>query len=274
MLGSTVMSRLAGSVELVGKDIEDMDITSRSSCAAVIKEFNPTVVINASAYTDVDGSESNRDKCFAVNADGVKNLAIVCKENDSRLVHISTDYVFNGQKITGYKEDDATDPLNVYGEAKLEGECYLKENCDDYLLIRTAWLYGLRGKNFVKTILAKAREGNDLTVVDDQIGSPTYCWDLAGAIKLLLDGGNKGTFHVVNRGSCSWFGFTQKVLQLRNISDVKVSPTISANFPRPAPRPACSLLDCSAFTNSTGRVMRPWQLALADFLEKLPVNEA
>ncbi|MEI7590210.1 MAG: dTDP-4-dehydrorhamnose reductase [Deltaproteobacteria bacterium] len=268
MLGSTIMSRFAGSMELIGKDVDEMDITSPSSCQDIVMECAPAIVINASAYTNVDGAEKNRDKCFAVNADGIKNIALACAPQNIKIVHISTDYVFDGNKMTSYNEKDNTAPINAYGSSKLAGEIQLAQNSSNYLIIRTAWLYGSQGNNFVKTILKKSKETKDLKVVSDQFGSPTYCYDLAGAIKILIDGGHTGLFHITNRGSCSWYDFSKKILQLKNISDVSVKPVSSTEFLRDAKRPTNSVLDCSEFTRTTGKIMRPWQIALSDFLEK------
>jgi dTDP-4-dehydrorhamnose reductase len=200
MLGSELFSMLKLDHEVVGKDIQDFDIASANDCRRLVAEIRPDVVINAVAYTDVDGCEANRDKCFAVNAEGVKNLALACQEGDIKIVHFSTDYVFAGDGNTPHREDDVCQPLNVYGESKLAGERYLRELSRNFLLVRSAWLYGPRGKNFVKTILEKAATVGTLKVVDDQVGSPTYTYDLVAAVNPSVSAAPMPSA----RGSTSW----------------------------------------------------------------------
>ena len=174
MLGSDLMDVLGRDHEVSGVDVGEFDITSAPDCLRVVGDFNPEVIVNAAAYTDVDGCETNRDACFAVNAEGVRNLACACKDSGAKIVHYSTDYVFDGTKGKPYLEDDPCRPINAYGESKRKGEQVLIETAENHVLIRTAWLYGRQGKNFVKAILAKARDEGMLRVVDDQVGSPTF----------------------------------------------------------------------------------------------------
>ncbi len=218
--------------------MDAFDIVSENDCRRVIQECSPEVVINAAAYTNVDGCEANREGCFAVNAVGVKNIALACRGRGITLVHFSTDYVFDGRKRTAYGETDPPAPLNVYGASKLEGERYLQALGESYLLIRTAWLYGRHGKNFVKTILEKASVVKTLEVVDDQVGSPTCTRDLAAAVELLIEGGHRGVFHVTNRGRCSWYEFACKILEYAGITDVdRQADRHGESFP--AGPPAC-----------------------------------
>jgi len=266
MLGSDLLLRLYLDHEVTGRDVDDFDLTSESSCRKVVEEAMPQVVINAAAYTNVDGAEANRDLCFGVNALGVSHMARVCRDHRIKLVHFSTDYVFDGAKGDLYEEDDLPNPINVYGAAKQEGERLLKTHTDDFLLIRTAWLYGRNGKNFVRTILEKAKSEPKLTVVDDQIGSPTYTWDLAGAVKLLIEGGYGGTFHITNRGLCSWHAFARKILLYAGLPDIVVEPATSNDSTRPAKRPLFSGLSNKKFTDATGKTLRVWQLALHDYI--------
>lgn len=268
MLGSELLGRLSAGHEVTGKDIDEFDIASAGDCRRVIAEAEPDVVINAAAYTDVDGSEKARELCFAVNADGVRNVALACRPGRIEIVHFSTDYVFDGTKETPYREEDAIRPLNVYGEAKLAGEKNLQQYSEHYLLIRTAWLYGRQGKNFVKTIMGKAREVGRLEVVNDQKGSPTYAKDLAAAVERLLTGRHTGIFHVTNRGACSWYEFTLKILAYAGIDDVPVIPVSSRRLTRPAQRPRNSVLDCTRFVEATGKTMRFWQLALQEYIAR------
>lgn len=268
MLGSELLGRLSAGHEVAGKDIDDFDIASEEACRRVITEEEPDVVINAAAYTDVDGSEQARELCFAVNAVGVKNVALACRPAGIKIVHFSTDYVFDGLKEAPYREEDVCRPLNVYGEAKLAGEHYLQQYSEHYLLIRTAWLYGRQGENFVKTIMARAREVGRLEIVNDQKGSPTYAKDLAAAVERLLTGRHSGIFHVTNRGSCSWYEFTLKILVYAGIGDVEVIPISSSQLKRSAARPLNSTLNGSRFIEATGKTMRFWQLALQDYLAR------
>ncbi|MCX7982577.1 MAG: dTDP-4-dehydrorhamnose reductase [Syntrophales bacterium] len=266
MLGSDIMARLADDHELIGKDREDFDISQAESCRSVMEEVDPEVVINCAAYTDVDGAEEHRDLCFAVNARGVENLCRSCEGRNVKIVHISTDYVFDGKKGALYTEDDVPHPLNIYGASKRAGEEILTRWSGAFLLIRTAWMYGKNGKNFVTTVLNKALNERYLRVVDDQLGSPTYTWDLAGAIKLLLEKGVEGVFHITNRGVCSWFDFARKILELARIDGVKIEPIKSSELDRKAIRPSFSGLSSQKFTQVTGKTLRFWQTALDDFL--------
>lgn len=269
MLGSDLFLRLFAFHELTGKDIEDFDIASQGACEEVIVETEPDVVINAAAYTNVDGCESDRDTCFSVNAEGVKNIALACRKKRIKIVHFSTDYVFDGTQRTPYQEDDKCNPLNVYGKSKLAGERYLRQFSDNFLLIRSAWLYGKNGKNFVKTIVEKARTETLLKIVDDQVGSPTFTWDLAAAVQLLIEGQHAGVFHITNRGNCSWYEFTVKILKSACITDVTVKPIKSDALERPALRPHYSVLTCRKFMETTGKAMRYWQVALDDYISKM-----
>lgn len=266
MLGSDLMRRLADSHEVTGRDIGDFDITLGEECARVIADCSPEVVVNAAAYTNVDGCETDREGCFAVNAGGVKNIALACRGRGIRIVHFSTDYIFDGRKGTPYVEADPPAPLNVYGASKLEGERFLQTFSDRWLLIRTAWLYGQNGKNFVKTILEKASAVKCLDVVDDQIGAPTYSWDLTAAVQLLIEGDKQGIYHLTNLGHCSWYEFAREILLYAGKTDVTVKPIHSQGLARPAIRPAWSVLSSRKFSEDTGTTMRFWQAALQDYL--------
>ncbi|MEQ8163236.1 MAG: dTDP-4-dehydrorhamnose reductase [Smithellaceae bacterium] len=266
MLGSDLLLRLRRKHEVIGLDKEEIDITSLPACEEAVQENEPDIVINAAAYTNVDGCENAQRECFAVNAEAVMNIAGSCRKKNIRIVHFSTDYVFDGSGSEPYKEDDSCNPLNVYGTSKLAGENYLRELSDNYILIRTAWLYGKNGKNFVRTILDKAATTDKLEVVDDQIGSPTYTRDLAVAVDLLLERNIKGIFHITNRGNCSWFQFACKILQAGGITGVQVLPIKTDQLMRPARRPCYSVLSMQKFIAATGKTMQPWQLALQDYL--------
>ena len=269
MLGSDLFLKLSTEHEVVGMDKEEIDIVSADECVKAIKEITPNIVINAVAYTNVDGCESAKEECFAVNAEAVKNIAQACRNKNIRIIHFSTDYIFDGTAKQPYKEDDQCNPINAYGESKLAGERYLQSLADDYILIRTSWLYGVKGKNFVQTILEKAKTTPTLTVVDDQVGSPTYTKDLAAAIDLLIEQNAKGIFHLTNRGSCSWYQFAVKILQESGLDDIEVISIKSDKLSRPAMRPAYSVLSMQKFIHTTGKTMQPWQLALQDYLKSI-----
>ena len=253
MLGSDLLLQLGRKHEVTGLDKDEIDIVSLSQCKKAINESIPDIVINAAAYTDVDGCEKTKDKC----------------KNNIRIIHFSTDYVFDGVSNEPYKEDHPCNPINVYGASKLAGERYLQELSDNYILIRTAWLYGKNGKNFVRTIIEKTRTTDRLEVVDDQIGSPTYTRDMAVAVDLLIERDITGIFHITNRGSCSWFQFAKSILQEAGITAVQVLPMKSDQLKRPALRPHYSVLSMQKFIQATGKTMQPWQLALQDYLQNM-----
>ncbi len=288
MLGSDLFSKLSIGHEVVGMDKEEIDIVAADNCKKAIKETEPDIIINAAAYTNVDDCETAKEECFAVNAEAVKNIAENCRDKDIRIIHFSTDYVFNGKAKQPYKEDDKCNPINVYGQSKLAGEKYLQSLSKNYLLIRTSWLYGVKGKNFVQTILEKAKaksfiddamartnakaDGPSmLSVVDDQVGSPTYTKDLAAAVGLLIEKNAQGIFNVTNRGTCSWYQFAVRILKESGFDKIKVIPIKSSKLKRPAKRPAYSVLDMHKFIQVTGKAMQPWQLALQDYLKNIKI---
>jgi dTDP-4-dehydrorhamnose reductase len=269
MLGSDLLEQMSHHHEVIGMDVDEIDITSAGDCVKAIEDTAPQIVINTAGYTNVDGCETAKEECFAVNAEALKNIAVACHRKNIRIIHFSTDYVFNGTGSAPYKEDDDCDPINTYGASKLAGERYLQTLAQNYIIIRTAWLYGVNGKNFVRTILEKAKTTPRLTVVDDQLGSPTYTKDLAAAVDLLIEKNAQGIFHVTNRGSCSWYQFAVKILQESGIENVEVSPIKSDQLARTAKRPAYSILSMQKFISTTGKAMQPWQLGLQDYLESV-----
>ncbi|MDO9515402.1 MAG: dTDP-4-dehydrorhamnose reductase [Syntrophales bacterium] len=269
MLGTDLMADLGGTHEVAGKDIEDFDITAPSECRDVVGQSGADVVINAAAYTNVDGCETDEAGSFSVNADGVKNVAMACRESGIKLVHFSTDYVFDGTKKAPYVEEDACSPINAYGRSKLKGEAYLREISDNYLLIRTSWLYGRNGRNFVGAIVERAEKTGKLEVVDDQRGSPTYTVDLAAAVRVLIEGDHRGVFHLTNRGVCTWYQFALKILEYRDMRNVSIVPIQSAQLGRCAPRPENSALSCRKFADATHRTMRFWQIALEEYMARM-----
>ena len=262
MLGHDLMKVLSGDIR--GVDIGDIDITSIESVRRVLLTLKPAVIINAAAYTDVDGCETNREVAMRVNGEGVGNLAAIAGEIGARLVQISTDYIFDGSKGSPYLEDDLARPLSVYGESKLAGEINAGRVAD-HLIVRTQWLYGMHGKNFVETMLRLAGERDELAVVDDQIGSPTWTVDLSMAIRALLEKGCRGTYHAVNAGHCSWNAFAGAIFAEAGLT-IKVNPLSTVELDRPAPRPLYSTLDCGKLYRDTGFRPQPWRDALRKYL--------
>ena len=269
MLGRDLMGVLLSSLpndEVFGWDIEDIDIQKEEDTVFKIEKLRPHIVINIAAYTDVDGCESNGEKAFAVNAEGAKHVALAALRCRAKVVYLSTDYVFDGNKREPYLESDFPHPLNVYGRSKWKGEQYVQELVKDVLIIRTQWLYGRYGKNFVTSILRQASEKRVLSIVNDQIGSPTYTADLAKAISVLIQFDARGIFHVANSDLCAWYTFGQAILKLSGMDKVRVIPISSKEFGRPAVRPSYSVLNCQKLKKETGLALRPWSEALKDYL--------
>ena len=266
MLGTDLLRALSSSHDTVGIDLDEVDISNRDATRKQFQDRHPHLVINAAAFTDVDGCEKRVDDAFRVNAQGVENVAFVCRELGIRLIHVSTDYVFDGKSKIPYREDAPTNPLGVYGQSKLEGENRARRILPETCIVRTAWLYGKAGRNFVEAILGQAEKETILKVVDDQQGSPTYTKDLAIALKVLAEKGLTGVFHVTNQGACSWYDFAGKILELAGRTDVQVLPISTGELGRQAPRPASSVLNCTNFESATGMKMREWPDALNDYL--------
>jgi dTDP-4-dehydrorhamnose reductase len=252
--------------EISAWDIDEIDIRDEKSTVAKIEHLRPGIIINVAGYTDVDGCELNEEKAFAVNAEGMKHVALGALRCRSKVVYLSTDYIFDGEKKEPYLENDPPNPLNVYGRSKWKGEQYVQQLVEDVLIIRTQWLYGKYGKNFVASILNQARDKRVLSIVNDQIGSPTYTVDLSEAISILLQGDARGVFHVSNKDLCSWYTFGQTILKLIGMDRVKVVPITSKELIRPASRPLYTALNCQKLKQVTGMAMRPWSEALKDFL--------
>ncbi|WP_243372352.1 dTDP-4-dehydrorhamnose reductase [Geotalea sp. SG265] len=263
MLGQDLMTLLGSAAR--GVDLEDVDITSLESVQKVLFSIRPRIVINAAAYTDVDGCETNPDLAMQANGEGVAHLAMATSEIGAKLVQVSTDYVFDGRKGSPYLEDEPTGPLSVYGESKLAGEMNARFN-PDYLIVRTQWLYGVNGKNFVETMLRLATEKKELAVVDDQIGSPTWTVDLALAIRALVEKDCRGIYHAANTGFCSWNEFARAIFAESGI-DMRVNPLATKDLGRPAPRPLYSTLDCGKLVRDTGFQLQPWREALKNYLK-------
>jgi len=269
MLGRDLLPELRVSFpndEILGWDIGEVDIRRERETIQQIEALRPRMIINVAAYTDVDGCEGNEREAFGVNSEGMKHIALGAQRCGAKVVYLSTDYVFDGKKGTPYLEEDPPHPLNIYGESKLRGERYVQELTKDGLIIRTQWLFGRHGKNFVYAILQQAKEKRVLSIVEDQIGSPTYTRDLSQAISALIQKEAQGIFHVSNEGSCSWFAFAEKILRYAGIQGVQVIPISSKELNRPARRPSYSVFNMEKFMKITGQRLRPWSDALKDFL--------
>ncbi|MBM7645057.1 dTDP-4-dehydrorhamnose reductase [Scopulibacillus daqui] len=246
---------------------KQLDITNQQQTAAVAKDIRPHIVIHAAAYTNVDQAETDRDQAFAVNAYGTRNIAAASEDVRAKLVYISTDYVFNGLKEGPYHEFDNTSPLGVYGQSKLAGEAFVKDFHSKFFIIRTSWLFGRHGKNFVNTMLNLAKERKEVKVVNDQFGSPTYTVDLSLRLIDIIKTDQFGIYHISNTGACSWYEFAQAIFEESDRA-VKVHPVSTADFMRPASRPKNSVFEHLSLRLGGFQEMRHWRLALKDFLEE------
>jgi dTDP-4-dehydrorhamnose reductase len=265
MLG-TDLADIVADMDPVLWDIEELDITNKGDVSKAFNEIKPAEVINCAAYTDVDGAESAPGTAMLVNGIAPGNIAAACKNIGARLIQISTDYVFDGTSESDYTENDLTIPLGAYGRSKLAGEQAILDSGCKFVILRTQWLYGRNGKNFVDTITRLAKERHRLTVVDDQVGKPTWTVELAGAIKRLLTTDARGVFHIACDGSCSWFDFAVEIV--RNLSiDTTIEPVPTSAYPRPAERPARSVLNCRKIVELYGIRLSHWKAALRKYLE-------
>jgi len=251
-------------------DRDTHDLTDPTVVREAFQEFEPTLVINCAAFTNVDACEEQTDVANAVNGELVGLLAKACRSSGAALVHYSTDYVFNGKEGAPWKTTDPVEPLSAYGKSKLLGERLLQENAPQrWMIARTQWLYGPAGKNFVQTILGAARAGKPLRVVADQIGSPTYTFDLAEATFDVLDAGGHGLWHLSNSGQTSWFGFTQQIMTEFKVTPLALGPSTSAEWkqtkPNAAHRPAWSVFDLTPYEKLVGKSMPAWQEGLAAY---------
>ncbi|MHB9941090.1 dTDP-4-dehydrorhamnose reductase [Clostridium sporogenes] len=247
---------------------ESLDITNLNRVTQVVDELNPDVVINCAAFTNVDSCETNEDSAFKVNSIGPRNLAIGCEKIGAKLVQVSTDYVFSGMVSKPLKEYDETKPYSVYGKTKLMGENFVRELCSKYFIVRTSWLYGYIGKNFVYTIIRLAKEKEGLNVVKDQRGNPTHANDLAYHILKLIETEEYGIYHCTGKGECTWYDFAKEIVRLSG-NQCKVNPCTSEEFPTPAKRPEYSSLDNMMLRCTIGDEMRDWKEALNSFMKNI-----
>ena len=266
-LGRELQRRLQGS-DFLATDVKELDITDATAVANMIGKYRPDVVIHGAAFTQVDAAEEKMDLAYKVNAIGTQNIAMACRSVAAAMVYISTDYVFDGKLGRAYTEVDQTNPLSVYGKSKLMGEVLARQATDKLFVLRTAWLYG-DGPNFVRTMLKLGQEKEELQVVNDQHGCPTGTVDLAEAALRFAQTGRYGTYHAVNTGSATWYEFARKIFELAGNDRVCVKPVTTAEFVRPAPRPAYSPMDTRLLSLALGWQMRPWQEVLAEYIASL-----
>lgn len=277
MLGFALQKELLSKYQLIGIDIEDADVTDEIQIKNEIYDIKPDIVIHTAAYTNVDNCETNKELCHKVNAIGTLNITNACKLCGAKLIFISTDYIFDGNQRKPYKESDKPNPINTYGKSKFEAEQYILESYSNSLIIRTSWLYGHNGRNFVDTIIALADKSPELRVVNDQTGSPCYTKDIAHAIGLLVKESITGIIHVTNSGYCTWYDLADKILKLSG-KTVSLMPITSKESGRPANRPGYSVLDTKKYVQIAHAPLRPWEEALSDYINNRsgiqPIQEA
>ena len=268
-LGTDLMNELAKrGIEGIGVDVEEMDITDAEACRRVIKASGADAVIHCAAYTAVDAAEDNVELCRRINGEGTRNVAQACKEADVKLMYISTDYVFDGQGTRPWEPDDERHPLNVYGQTKYEGELAVEELSDKYFIARIAWVFGVAGKNFIKTMLRLGKERGAVSVVDDQVGSPTYTYDLARLLVDMIQTDKYGRYHATNEGLCSWYEFAKEIFRQAGM-DVPVTPVSSSEFPAKATRPSNSRMSKEKLSDNGFERLPAWQDALGRFLKEI-----
>ena len=253
----------------IGVDIDEMDITDPEACRRVITDAEVDAVIHCAAYTAVDAAEDNAELCNKINGEGTANIADVCRDLDIKMMYISTDYVFNGQGVRPWEPDDEREPLNAYGMSKYLGELAVEERLTKYFIVRIAWVFGVNGKNFIKTMLRLGEERGAVTVVDDQIGSPTYTYDLARLLVDMIVTDKYGRYHATNEGLCSWYEFAVEIFKQAGMDNVKVTPTDSASYAAKARRPMNSRISKEKLTEMGFERLPQWQDALRRYLKEI-----
>jgi len=268
MLGQDVVAEFQSrQCKVIVKDHSSLDITNLEHVYQVIDHYKPVIVVNCAAYTNVDKAESESQKAYLINGLGPRNLALACNKNKAVLVQISTDYVFDGRQNRPFGVYDPTNPVNVYGASKLWGETAVREILKSFYIIRTSWLFGLNGKNFVDTMLLLGQSGRTIKVVDDQFGCPTFTEDLARAIADLVETDCYGTYHITNQNSTTWFGFAENIFEKCN-SSIKLIACNTEEMNRPAQRPGFSVLEPFPLKETIGYLLPGWDDALSRYLVK------
>lgn len=278
MLGSEVVRQLKKlrDVKVIATTQNTLDITDLRKVKETFEQSRPTHVIHCAAFTAVDTAEKDRLTAFLVNSEGTKNLAFFASNLDAEMIYISTDYVFSGNKGKAYIETDATGPINTYGRSKLRGEEYIRTLTDKHKIVRTSWLNGLGGvytRNFIETMLRIAEQRNELSVVDDQTGRPTFTFDLARAVLLLMDARSYGVFHVTGEGKTTWFGFAKKIFELAG-KEVKLKPITSEQFRSLAARPRYSVMKNTRFEQLGIDLLPDWEVSLAEYFRRRKLAES
>ena len=252
----------------IGTDIEEMDITEKESVETVIKGNAPEAVIHCAAYTAVDAAEDNVELCRKINAEGTQNIADVCKELDIKMIYISTDYVFDGEGEKPWEPEDERTPLNIYGQTKYEGELAVQNTLDKYFIVRIAWVFGVNGKNFIKTMLNLGKTRDSLTVVNDQFGSPTYTYDLAKLLVDMVETEKYGIYHATNEGICTWYEFACEIFKQAGMN-IKGAPVSASEYPAKAKRPSNSRMSKEKLTDNGFEKLPTWQDALSRYLKEI-----
>ena len=267
LVATNIIPFLKEHFEIIPALEKEWDITDRDKGRAVLRSTQPHVLLNLAAMTNVDGCEDVPDEAQRVNSEGPGVLADICREEGVKIAHFSTDYVFDGSGQRPYREDDRTNPLSVYGRSKLLGEQEVMKRTDNFLIIRTQWIYGDGGENFITKVTRLGKEKGTVSVVNDQTGSPTYAKDLAQPVAALIQGSCSGIYHVTNDGSCTWFDFAQEIFSILSLP-VTCLPIGSDQLQRKATRPTYSVFDCSKLQAHTGLHMRHWREALQEYLTR------
>ena len=261
-----------------GVDRKQMDLTVSSQIKECIEKVNPEAIIHCAAYTAVDAAEENEELCRTVNAYATRDIAKCAKDLDIPMIYISTDYVFNGIKgidenseninkdcYLEYEEDDETNPKNVYGKTKLEGELFVKELLEKYYIVRISWVFGENGNNFIDTMIRLSKDRKELNVIDDQIGSPTYTKDLAPLLVDMIETNKYGTYHVTNEGYCSWCEFAKEIFKIEDIN-INVNPILTTQYPTKAKRPKNSKMNKNKLTDNGFSLLRDWKEAVKEYI--------
>lgn len=269
-LGFDVMNELRRrGYDAVGVNSDEMDVTNARQVQEVLTANAPEVVIHCGAYTAVDRAEEEPEVCRKVNAEGTKNIADMCASLDCKLIYLSTDYIFSGEGERPWEPDDMPNPLNVYGQTKYEGEQEIKSRLDKYFIVRISWAFGMNGNNFVKTMLRLGKENGAVRVVDDQIGSPTYTYDLAKLLVDMAESEAYGQYHATNEGICSWYEFAKEIFRVAGMDEVKVTPVSSDEFPTKAKRPKNSRMSKENLVKNGFNKLPSWQDAVGRYVREL-----
>jgi dTDP-4-dehydrorhamnose reductase len=269
LLGKEIARVFDGSAGIRTTDREEWDVTDPAACRREVDGFRPDAVIHCAAWTAVDRAESEPEMARLLNVEGTRNVARACRERGALMVTFGTDYIFDGASPRPYREEDPANPLSVYGKTKWAAEQALREEGADHLLVRTQWMFGPAGRNFIGTILGKARRGESLRVASDQVGCPTFSRDLAVAVRNLLGARARGTVHFSSEGETSWFGLARYVLERCGLPAARLSPARTRELPYPAPRPAYGVLSKEKYRAVTGASPRPWEEAVGEYLEMI-----